>query len=489
MGGVAVAALTSGNRDRPARGSAVTASKYSKSLVFHCSRPRAVVHRGPAYPRPARTVGPSAHPGPRRKSPAAWPPPTPSNGSSRALDPEQRRVAEALRGSGPGAGRRGDRQDPGDHPPHRATASPVRRPTRRPEVLAVTFTTRAAGEIRQRRRRLDGRPRGPGADLPHRRAAPAAATSGRTSTAPAELPDLTESKIPRMLAAACRTLGGCARRPGPGCATSPRRSSWAEGHQRPPRRPTPPSAEARGRGRSAASAPATVCRAHLRGLRGRQARPRRRMDMEDVLSPDRRASSTRDERVAAQVAPAVQVVRRRRVPGRLAPAVGPARPLAGRARASSASSATRPRPSTPFAGRRRRRTSGTSRSATRRTQPGSSWSATTAPPPQVVEGRPTSSSPGRRAPGSSCSAQQPTRGSAVRTTSGSPTRSPRPAGRRRPQSLRLRRLPGRPAHEMAGPVPDRTPSRESRTRTRSPTRRHPLRRARRGALLRASRGA
>src|SRR6476469_10666941 len=69
-----------------------------------------------------------------------------------ALDPEQRRVAEALRGpvrvlAGAGTGK----TRAITHRIAHGVATGVYAPT---EVLAVTFTTRAAGEMRGRLRRL-----------------------------------------------------------------------------------------------------------------------------------------------------------------------------------------------------------------------------------------------------------------------------------------------------------------------------------------------
>ena len=88
-----------------------------------------------------------------------------------ALDPEQRRVAEALRGpvrvlAGAGTGK----TRAITHRIAHGVATGVYAPT---EVLAVTFTTRAAGEMRGRLRRARRRRRA-GPHLPLRGAAPAA---------------------------------------------------------------------------------------------------------------------------------------------------------------------------------------------------------------------------------------------------------------------------------------------------------------------------
>lgn len=118
-----------------------------------------------------------------------------------ALDPEQRKVAETLRGpvrvlAGAGTGK----TRAITHRIAHGVQSGVYAPT---EVLAVTFTTRAAGELRQRLRAL-------GAPGVQARTFHSAALRQLRYFWPhvhgTELPVLTESKIP-MLAAACRTLG------------------------------------------------------------------------------------------------------------------------------------------------------------------------------------------------------------------------------------------------------------------------------------------
>ena len=111
-----------------------------------------------------------------------------ADGVLAALDPEQREVATTLARPGLRARRRRHRQDPGDHPPDRLRRA-RRRSTRPQHVLAVTFTARAAGEMRGRLRDARRR-RGAGAHLPRRRAAPAAvllAAGGRRRRSPRSL--------------------------------------------------------------------------------------------------------------------------------------------------------------------------------------------------------------------------------------------------------------------------------------------------------------
>ena len=118
-----------------------------------------------------------------------------------ALDPEQRQVAETLRGpvrvlAGAGTGK----TRAITHRIAHGVLTGVYVPT---EVLAVTFTTRAAGELRQRLRTL-------GAPGVQARTFHSAALRQLRYFWPhvhgTELPALTESKLP-LLAAACRTLG------------------------------------------------------------------------------------------------------------------------------------------------------------------------------------------------------------------------------------------------------------------------------------------
>jgi len=116
-----------------------------------------------------------------------------------ALDPEQRRVAEALRGpvrvlAGAGTGK----TRAITHRIAYGIATGVYAPT---EVLALTFTTRAAGEMRQRLRRM-------GAGAVQARTFHSAALRQLRYFWPhvhgTELPQLTESKIPIIAAAARR---------------------------------------------------------------------------------------------------------------------------------------------------------------------------------------------------------------------------------------------------------------------------------------------
>lgn len=118
-----------------------------------------------------------------------------------ALDPEQRQVAETLRGpvrvlAGAGTGKTRAITHRIAHGVLTGTYAPT-------EVLAVTFTTRAAGEMRQRLRAL-------GAPGVQARTFHAAALRQLRYFWPhvhgTELPTLTESKI-GLLAAACRDIG------------------------------------------------------------------------------------------------------------------------------------------------------------------------------------------------------------------------------------------------------------------------------------------
>ncbi len=116
-----------------------------------------------------------------------------------ALDPEQRQVAEALRGpvralAGAGTGK----TRAITHRIAYGVASGVYAPT---EVLAVTFTTRAAGEMRARLRRLGA------AGVQARTFHSAALRQLRyfwPATRGTDLPELTESKLGMVAAAARR---------------------------------------------------------------------------------------------------------------------------------------------------------------------------------------------------------------------------------------------------------------------------------------------
>src|SRR3954465_4290767 len=123
-----------------------------------------------------------------------------------ALDPEQRQVAEALRGpvrvlAGAGTGK----TRAITHRIAYAVATGVYAPT---EVLAVTFTTRAAGEMRGRLRAL-------GAGPVQARTFPSAALRQLRYFWPhvhgTELPTLTESKIGLLAQAARRHRLGAAQ--------------------------------------------------------------------------------------------------------------------------------------------------------------------------------------------------------------------------------------------------------------------------------------
>ena len=134
-----------------------------------------------------------------------------------ALDPEQREVAEALRGpvrvlAGAGTGK----TRAITHRIAHGVASNVYAPH---EVLAVTFTTRAAGEMRTRLRAL-------GAGGVQARTFHSAALRQLRYFWPhvygTELPELIESKLGLLGEAARRSRVAPTRRC---CATSPPRSS------------------------------------------------------------------------------------------------------------------------------------------------------------------------------------------------------------------------------------------------------------------------
>ena len=238
-----------------------------------------------------------------------------------ALDPEQRAGRRGAARAGAGARRRRHRQDPGDHPPHR----PRRRDaasTRPTEVLAVTFTTRAAGEMRTRLR-SSGRRRRPGPHLPLRGAAPAAlllAARPRHRAAAADRVQARRCSPAPPAASGSTPTRRC-------CATSPPRSSGPRSATSAPTT-TPRSPTARGRS-VAGQTPETVG-PRLRRLRGGQARPGPDGHGGRPAAHRRHAGRRRAGRRPG--APPVQVVRRRRVPGRLAAPVGAARPVARRPR-------------------------------------------------------------------------------------------------------------------------------------------------------------
>ena len=125
-------------------------------------------------------------------------------------------------------------------------------------------------------------------------------------------------------------------------------------------------------------------------------RSQSRMDMEDVLLLDRR--DARRRRAGRRPgAPPVQVVRRRRVPGRLAAPVGAPRPVARRPR--RALRRRRPGADDLLVRRRRRDLPPRVRRSATPAPPRSTWSATTAPAPRSSR-RPTTCSPAPRARGS-----------------------------------------------------------------------------------------
>ena len=207
-----------------------------------------------------------------------------------ALDPEQRQVAEALRGpvrvlAGAGTGK----TRAITHRIAYGVATGVYAPT---EVLAVTFTTRAAGEMRGRLRAL-------GAGGVQARTFHSAALRQLRYFWPrvhgTELPDLIESKLGLL----------AARRPPPAartptrrcCATSPREIEWAKVSNVSPRRLRP---GRRPRGRSVS--PASTPRPWPGSSQAYEEvkRDQGRMDMEDVLLLTAGLLAD-DERVAAQV--------------------------------------------------------------------------------------------------------------------------------------------------------------------------------------------
>ena len=205
-----------------------------------------------------------------------------------ALDPEQRRVAEAVRGpvrvlAGAGTGK----TRAITHRIAYGVATGVYQPT---EVLAVTFTTRAAGEMRGRLRRL-------GAPGVQARTFHSAALRQLRFFWPrihgTELPTLTESKL-GLLAAAARRC----RIPGDQALLRDLASEieWAKVSNV---HPDDYARVAPGRGREVAGHdPETVARVFSAYEDGK--RSQGRMDMEDVLLFTAGLLAD-DERVAAQV--------------------------------------------------------------------------------------------------------------------------------------------------------------------------------------------
>ncbi|KQY54356.1 ATP-dependent DNA helicase UvrD2 [Nocardioides sp. Root140] len=205
-----------------------------------------------------------------------------------SLDPEQRQVAEALRGpvrvlAGAGTGK----TRAITHRIAHGVATGVYQST---EVLAVTFTTRAAGEMRTRLREL-------GAPGVQARTFHAAALRQLRYFWPAthgtELPTLTESKLPLMALAARR------QRLGVDQGTLRDLASEVEWSKVSNVRPEEYAALAPTRGREVNGVdPETVGRVF--GTYEDVKRGQGRMDMEDVLLLTA-ALLAEDERVAAQV--------------------------------------------------------------------------------------------------------------------------------------------------------------------------------------------
>ena len=236
-----------------------------------------------------------------------------------ALDPEQREVASALRGpvrvlAGAGTGK----TRAITHRIAYGVATGVYDPI---EVLAVTFTTRAAGEMRGRLRALGA---GPVQARTFHSAALRQVRYFWPKVYGGAPPELTESKIPIVAGAARRNR--LEVEPGP-AARPRRRDRVGQGQQRPPDDYARLAPAARPRGQRAR-------RRHggprLRQLRGAQARPGPHRHGGRPAVRRRPAQRGRADR--RRGAPAVQVVRRRRVPGRQPDPVGPARPVARRSR-------------------------------------------------------------------------------------------------------------------------------------------------------------
>ncbi len=205
-----------------------------------------------------------------------------------ALDPEQREVAETLRGpvrvlAGAGTGK----TRAITHRIAHGVATGVYAPT---EVLAVTFTTRAAGEMRGRLRRL-------GAGTVQARTFHSAALRQLRYFWPhvhgTELPTLTESKIAMIVAAARRHRLNTDQAMLRDLASEVEWAKVSNVH------PDDYARLARERGRSVASTDAeTVGRVF--GSYEEVKRGQGRMDMEDVLLLTAGMLAD-DERVAAQV--------------------------------------------------------------------------------------------------------------------------------------------------------------------------------------------
>jgi DNA helicase II / ATP-dependent DNA helicase PcrA len=205
-----------------------------------------------------------------------------------ALDPEQRRVAEALRGpvrvlAGAGTGK----TRAITHRIAYGVATGVYAPT---EVLAVTFTTRAAGEMRQRLRAM-------GAGAVQARTFHSAALRQLRYFWPhlhgTELPQLTESKIPLVAAAVRRQRLSVDQAQLRDLASEVEWAKVSNVH------PDDYAKVAKGRGREVTGLDAATV-GHVFAAYEETKRGQGRMDMEDVLLLTAGMLAD-DERVAAQV--------------------------------------------------------------------------------------------------------------------------------------------------------------------------------------------
>ena len=384
-----------------------------------------------------------------------------------ALDPEQRDVAVALQGpvrvlAGAGTGK----TRAITHRIAYGVATGVYNPT---EVLAVTFTTRAAGEMRTRLRGL-------GAGGVQARTFHSAALRQARFFWPkvygGELPELTESKL--------GLLGNAARRNRVATDQATLRDlasevEWAKVSNVRPDDYARVAHAARPLGQRARRGDR---RPRLRDLRGRQARPG--PDGHGGRAALRRGAARRGRARRRPGPPAVQVVRRRRVPGRQPDPVRAARPVARRPRRASASSATRRRRSTPSPGANASYLRDFPRQAPRHDV---GRAGPQLPLHAAGDRRRQPAAAGAR-PARACSCA-PSRRAGPRSGSPStPTRSPRPS-RSPPTSLGLVEA-GTPAARDRRAVPDQRAVRGVRGGARGP--RRPLRRPRRRPVLRPGRG-
>ena len=231
-----------------------------------------------------------------------------------ALDPEQREVAAHQRAD-VRTRRRGHRQDPRHHPPHRLRRALGRLPApagpgrhlhgARPARCAPACATSASAACRPA---PSTPPRCASCTTSGRRRSAARPRSCRTRRAPSPRP-----------AAAC----GCGSTDRP-CATSPPRSSG-------PRSAAHPGDVCRGRHARAAGPPAgldaTAMARLVAGLRGGQDRARGHRLRGRAAAHGRHPARARRGR-AGRAQP-VPPLRRRRVPGRQPAPADPARPVAG----------------------------------------------------------------------------------------------------------------------------------------------------------------